>query len=72
MMLRWDGKPRIRYALHHFPGAEVSGYNKTCLRVFMLGAVKRIFEPGAKSDPMPVLTQRQHPGLASIRQLPAL
>lgn len=39
--LVWDGTPRIRFALHHFLGAEISDFNEECLRIFMLGAVQR-------------------------------
>ena len=48
--LRWDGVPRVRNALHHFLGAEVNDYHDRCLRTFMLGAVKRVFQPGCKFE----------------------
>ena len=64
--LRWDGNYRIRYALHHFLGAEVNDYNEACLQLFMLGAVKRIFEPGAKFDLMLVLTGGQGAGKSTF------
>ena len=54
--LEWDHVPRIRTALHHFLGAEISDLNETCLRTFMLGAVHRVFVPGSKFDLMLVLT----------------
>ena len=44
--LVWDGVPRVRVALHHFLGAEVSDTNEKYLRTFMLGAVNRVFHPG--------------------------
>lgn len=43
--LDWDGTPRVRFALHHFLGAEISDLNEELLRLFMLGAVTRIFQP---------------------------
>jgi predicted P-loop ATPase len=64
--LRWDRNYRIRYALHHFLGAEVNDYNEACLQLFMLGAVKRIFEPGAKFDLMLVLTGGQGAGKSTF------
>ena len=70
--LRWDGAFRIRNALHHFLGAEVSDYNEECLRVFMLGAVKRIFEPGAKFDLMMVLTGGQGAGKSTFLRFLAI
>ena len=53
--LRWDGVPRVRNALHHFLGAEVNDYHERCLRTFMLGAVRRVFQPGCKFELMLVL-----------------
>ena len=48
--LEWDGKPRIRYALRHFLGADDSDYTYEILKFFMLGAIARVFKPGAKFD----------------------
>ncbi|MBQ9263483.1 MAG: virulence-associated protein E [Clostridia bacterium] len=70
--LRWDGTSRVKFALHHFLGAEVSDYNEECLRVFMLGAVKRIFEPGAKFDLMLVLTGGQGAGKSTFLRFLAI
>lgn len=70
--LVWDGVPRIREALHHFLGAEVSDYNEACLRVFMLGAVERVFNPGSKFDLMLVLTGGQGAGKSSFLRLLAV
>lgn len=64
--LHWDGVPRIRGALRHFLGADESEYNEACLRVFMLGAVERIFEPGSKFEMMLVLTGGQGAGKSTF------
>ena len=64
--LHWDGVPRIREALRHFLGADESDYNEACLRVFMLGAVKRVFEPGSKFEMMLVLTGGQGAGKSTF------
>ncbi len=64
--LDWDGTPRVRFALHHFLGAEVSDLNEELLRLFMLGAVTRIFQPGYKFDMMLCLTGRQGAGKSSF------
>ena len=48
--LEWDGLPRVRYALHHFLGADTSDYTYEILKFFMLGAVSRAFRPGIKFD----------------------
>ncbi len=70
--LHWDGSNRIRFALHHFLGADVSDYNEACLQVFMLGAIKRIFEPGTKFDLMLVLTGGQGAGKSTFFRLLAI
>ena len=48
--LEWDGQPRVRYALRHFLGADDSDYTYEILKFFMLGAITRVFKPGAKFD----------------------
>ena len=48
--LEWDGTPRVRYALRHFLGADDSDYTYEILKFFMLGAITRVFKPGAKFD----------------------
>ena len=70
--LTWDGVPRVREALHHFLGAEVSDYNETCLRLFMIGAVKRVFEPGCKFELMLVLTGGQGAGKSTFLRFLAI
>ena len=70
--LKWDGIPRVREALHHFLGAEINDYNEKCLRVFMLGAVKRVFEPGCKFELMLVLVGGQGAGKTTFIRFLAL
>ena len=70
--LKWDGVQRVRYALHHFLGADVSDYNEACLKVFMLGAVKRIFQPGCKFELMLVLTGSQGAGKSTFLRFLAI
>ena len=48
--LEWDGQPRVRYALRHFLGADDSDYTYEIMKFFMLGAITRVFRPGAKFD----------------------
>ena len=67
--LVWDGTPRIRFALHHFLGAEISDFNEECLRIFMLGAVQRVFEPGCKFELMLCLVGGQGAGKSSFFRL---
>ena len=70
--LVWDGIPRVRFAMHHFLGAEVCDFNGECLRVFLSGAVKRVFEPGCKFDQMLCLVGGQGAGKSSFFRLLAI
>ena len=64
--LKWDGEERIRYALHHFLGSEVSDYNHEALKLFMMGAVRRVFEPGCKFENMLCLVGGQGAGKSTF------
>lgn len=64
--LQWNGVPRIREVLHHLLGADVSDHNEACLRVFMQGAVKQIFQSGFKSELMLILISRQGAGKSTF------
>lgn len=57
--LRWDGIPRADTLFSMFLGAEPSDYNMAVSRLFLRGAVRRAYEPGAKFDYMPILVGRQ-------------
>lgn len=57
--LEWDGRERIMTLLPLFLGCDMSDYNVEVMRLFMLGAVARAYEPGAKFDYMPVLVGPQ-------------
>ena len=57
--LEWDGEPRVGKMVVDALGAEDSAYNREVERLFMLGAVTRAYEPGAKFDYMPVLVGPQ-------------
>lgn len=48
--LTWDGTGRIRYALHHFLGAPADELTYQCMKMFMVGALRRIYEPGCKFE----------------------
>ena len=48
--LQWDGNPHIENLLHDYLGAEKNGYNSSVLKLWMLGAVARVYEPGCKFD----------------------
>ena len=50
--LKWDGTPRIQHMLTHFFGAEDIGYTEEVMKMHMMGAIRRLYEPGAKYDIM--------------------
>lgn len=64
--LKWDGMSRVRTALKHFLGASDSEYVYQCMRLFMLGAVCRIFKPGCKFEYMLCLVGGQGAGKSSL------
>jgi len=53
--LRWDGHPRLNRWLADYLGAEHTPYTSAVGRVFLIGMVARIFEPGCKNDCMMIL-----------------
>lgn len=48
--LKWDGKPRIRHALKHFLGVPETEFSYEALKVFMMGALERLYKPGCKFE----------------------
>lgn len=53
--LKWDSVKRIDSWLSRYLGAEENAYTKAVGKKFLLAAVTRVFEPGAKFDTMMVL-----------------
>ena len=70
--LSWDGQERIRYALHHFLGARQDEYSYEILKLFMLGAIARVFDPGVKFDHILCLVGDQGAGKSSFCRLLAV
>ena len=70
--LEWDGTERISYALTRFLGAEDSEYTYQCLRLFMLGAISRVFKPGCKFEVMLCLVGGQGAGKSTFFRLLAV
>lgn len=50
--LEWDGKERLETLLVDYLGAVDNKYTRAVTRKFMIAAVTRIYEPGAKFDHM--------------------
>lgn len=70
--LTWDGIGRVRYALHRYLGADASDFTYDCLRLFMLGAVNRVFQPGCKFETMLCLVGGQGAGKSTFFRLLAV
>lgn len=70
--LTWDGTKRIRYALHHFLGADTSDLTEESLKLYMLGAVSRVFDPGCKFEYMLCLVGGQGAGKSTFFRLLAI
>ena len=50
--LKWDGTERIAHVLYHFLGAAEDEYTCEAMKIFLLGAIKRVFQPGCKFETM--------------------
>ena len=70
--LTWDGKEHIRSLLPEYLGAEDSDYTYQVMRLWMLGAVARIFRPGCKFDYCMILQGAQGVGKSTLPRLMAL
>ena len=70
--LTWDGKEHIRSLLPEYLGAEDSDYTYQVMRLWMLGAVSRVYEPGSKFDYTIILQGSQGIGKSTFLKLMAL
>lgn len=70
--LQWDKVERVRFALCHFFGAEVNNYTYEALKLFMLGAIARVFHPGIKFEVMLCLVGGQGAGKSTFFRFLAL
>ena len=64
--LVWDRIPRIENMLPHFLGAEKSKYTIGVMKMHMLAAISRIYEPGIKYDIMLCLVGSQGAGKSTF------
>lgn len=64
--LKWDGINRIDTAFSDYFGAKETPYNAMCMRLILLGAIERIYEPGCKFDPMIILKGAQGLGKSTF------
>ena len=64
--LTWDGKEHIRSLLSEYLGAEDSDYTYQVMRLWMLGAVSRVYKPGSKFDYTMILQGSQGIGKSTF------
>lgn len=62
----WDGVPRIENLLPRFLGAEKNSYTTGVMKMHMLAAISRIYEPGIKYDIMLCLVGSQGAGKSTF------
>ena len=70
--LQWDGTERIRFCLHHFLGSDTDDYTYEALKLFLLGAISRAFQPGCKFEVMLCLVGGQGAGKSTFFRLLAV
>lgn len=70
--LKWDGKPRLENALSHFLGVEKTPINIEALKLFMFGAIERVFNPGCKFEYMLCLVGGQGAGKSTFLRFLAM
>ena len=70
--LKWDGTGWIAHVLHHFLGAAEDEYTCEAMKIFLLGAIKRVFQPGCKFETMLCLVGGQGAGKSSFFRLLAV
>ncbi|MCD8196554.1 MAG: bifunctional DNA primase/polymerase [Lachnospiraceae bacterium] len=70
--LKWDGREHIRRLLPECLGAEDTEYNFEVMKLWMLGAVSRVYSPGCKFDYIIILVGKQGLGKSTFLNLLAL
>lgn len=64
--LKWDGQPRIDNLLPRYLGADHDDYTKEIMRLLMLAAIRRVYEPGCKFEIMVCLVGGQGAGKSTF------
>ena len=64
--LHWDGKSRIAGLMPRFLGADDNEYTREVMRLLMMAAVRRIYEPGCKFEIMVCLVGGQGAGKSTF------
>lgn len=64
--LEWDGQKRIDDLLPRYLGADNDNYTKEIMRLLMLAAIHRVYEPGCKFEIMVCLVGGQGAGKSTF------
>lgn len=64
----WDGNKRVDTLFIDYIGAEASDYSRMIARKWLVGAVKRIYQPGCKFEIVPILQGKQGLGKSTLAQ----
>lgn len=64
--LKWDGEKHIENLLPDYLGVEKNEYSVECMKLFMLGAISRAYQPGCKFDYIIVLVGSQGCGKSTF------
>ncbi|WP_304841261.1 virulence-associated E family protein [Phocaeicola sartorii] len=70
--LEFDGKEHIRSLLPDYLGVEDTEYSYQVMRLWMLGAVARVYEPGCKFDYTMIFTGPQGLGKSTFLKMMSL
>lgn len=70
--LKWDGKEHISKLLPDYLGVENTDYSREVMKLFMVGAVARIYQPGVKFDYTVIFQGKQGIGKSTFLRLLAL
>ena len=71
--LVWDGEKRIKELFPRYLGADRSEYIEEATKLFMLGAINRVYKPGAKFDLMICIVEPiQGGGKSSLARILAI
>ena len=65
-MPEWDGESHIENLLQDYLGVEKTRYSSEAMKLFMIGAISRAYEPGCKFDYMIVLVGEQGIGKSTF------
>ncbi len=64
--LVWDGQERIRYMATKYLGADEDEYTESVMRLLLLGAINRVYDPGCKYELMIVFVGGQGAGKSTF------